>query len=432
MKAKLLSLLLFFIAVQAFGQQDPLLYKYRGMAVDYQQTIKIAEKGLLGAESLVEASKASFMPRFDADGSYQYNGKPMQLGATEESPQGVELSNIYSLGVWVSQPILTGGYLKNTKALAITRTEMAQSHVDLSEQNVLLAADIRYYSLVTKKEYNTLYIKYRDAIGAFLKVIQDRVDEELVGRNELFQAKVRYNDAQYAVIQREKEYKIGLMELNHIIGVPLEELSLHSDTLQIGNWLESDENRVEKALAARPELSMKENEKTMNLFSEKIKASQYNPKLSVGAGGTFGAPSPGLLTEPGTNYHVMANLAIPIFYWGQKRDEVFAKQMITDQSELDYENTVDQVKLEVASSYYELQRSKEQVDFAESALDNAEKNTDVMLDRYREGLSSVLEVLDAQLFWQKSYSNYIGAKLDLNIAYSYYQKATGELSINPN
>ncbi|MCD6598065.1 MAG: TolC family protein, partial [Bacteroidales bacterium] len=63
------------------------------------------------------------------------------------------------------------------------------------------------------------------------------------------------------------------------------------------------------------------------------------------------------------------------------------------------------------------------------ALDNASKNVEVMLDRYREGLSSVLEVLDAQLFWQKSYLNYIQAKYQLNMALSDYQRAMGELSV---
>ena len=56
------------------------------------------------------------------------------------------------------------------------------------------------------------------------------------------------------------------------------------------------------------------------------------------------------------------------------------------------------------------------------------KNVDVFLDRYNEGLSSVLEVLDAQLGWQQTYRNYIMAKYDLNVAYSDYLYALGEFS----
>lgn len=425
---KYLLLLLIVVPILAQAQTDSLLLKYRAMALDYQQAVKIAQKGLEGAESMVEVSKAAYLPHVDADGSYKYNGKPIQLGATAEDPSGVELSNIYSIGVWVSQPVYMGGYLKNTKGMAMAQSDVARSYINLSKQSVMLEADARYLAVVAKNEYSNLSVKYRDAIGEFLGVIQDRVDEEIVGMNELYQARVRFNDAQYEVIRMTKEYQLSLMELNRLIGVELNTPSNHTDTLFIINWSANDEQQIDRALEARPEISMRESELAINRYNEKRTASYYNPKISVGAGGTYGAPSPGLLVEPGTNYHVSAQLAVPIYYWGQKRNEVFAKKKITEQSQLQYENTVDQIKLEVASAYYELTRSKEQVDFAYSALDNAASNVDVMMDRYREGLSSVLEVLDAQLFWQKTYLNFIESKLELNMSYSLYQKAMGELS----
>ena len=423
-------ILILFSITMVIGQQDTLIFKYRRLAVDYQQSVKMAEKGLEGASSLVEASKAGFLPRVDVNGNYKFNGNPIQLGETAESPDGQELTNMYELGLWVSQPILTGGYLKNTKNLAMARTEVARSYVGLSEQNTMLEADAQYLTLVTKKEVSDLSIKYRDAIGEFQQVIQDRVDEEVVGLNELYQAKVRYNDAQYEVIRMEKEFSVSLMGLNRLIGTPLETQSQHMDSLLVVDWKQPVESRVEKALEQRPEISLKENEMVMNQYGEKVTASAYNPQFNIGAGGTYGAPSPGLLTDPGANYHITARLAIPIFYWGQKKDEVFAKQMKTEQTKLELEKTMDIVTLQVTSGYYELERSQKQVDFASSALDNASKNVTVMLDRYFEGLSSVLEVLDAQLYWQKSYLNYIGAKYELNMAYSNYQKAIGELSVS--
>jgi len=118
--------------------------------------------------------------------------------------------------------------------------------------------------------------------------------------------------------------------------------------------------------------------------------------------------SPGLLSEPGANYHVTARLVIPVFYWGQKNEKVFASQKITEQTQLELERTMDIVALQVTSGYYELQRSQEQVNFASGALNNAEKNVEVMVDRYFEGLASVLEVLDAQLYWQELSELYWG------------------------
>ena len=58
-------LLLLFSITTVYSQQDELIFKYRGMAVDYQQKVKMAEHKLAGSESMVEAAKSDFLPRLN-------------------------------------------------------------------------------------------------------------------------------------------------------------------------------------------------------------------------------------------------------------------------------------------------------------------------------------------------------------------------------
>ena len=51
-----------FVVTYSYGQQDQMIYKYRQMAVEYQQKIKMAQSELAGAESMIEASKSDFLP----------------------------------------------------------------------------------------------------------------------------------------------------------------------------------------------------------------------------------------------------------------------------------------------------------------------------------------------------------------------------------
>ncbi len=112
----------------------------------------------------------------------------------------------------------------------------------------------------------------------------------------------------------------------------------------------------------------------------------------------------------------------------EKHNKVFAVREMTEVAKLQMAETTDQVTREVETSYYGLQKSQELVDFARSSMANATKNVSVILDRYNEGLASVLEVLDAQLYWQKTYMNYILSKYQLNMAYSQYLYSIGEFS----
>ena len=430
MKRTTISLILILFSItMVVGQQDTLIYKYRRMSVDYQQQIKMAQSELAGAESMVDASKSDRLPKFDFYGNYTYMGVPLQLAPDADGNPGVQLSNIYSLDLGVYQPILTGGYLKNTRDAAMSQAEIMKGFVSLNEQEVMMNSDSYYWSSVTKKEISLLLIAYRDAIGEFLKVIQDRVDEEVVGMNELYQAKVRYDDAEYKVIRTEKEFVISIMELNRIIGLPVDTLTIVATSLTTIDWSTDKSNLSDLAIQQRPEVSMLKNKIAMNQYQEKITASSFNPQFGVGIGGNYGAPSPGLSTTPDFNYTIQANLAIPIFYWGKKKEEVFASRQQTEVSRLEMEKTKEMITLEVASSFFDLEETQDQLEYSVGSLDNATKNVDVMLDRYHEGLSSVLEVLDAQLYWQKTYLNYILAKYQLNTAFSSYQHAMGELSV---
>ncbi len=421
----LISLLIY---QSAFAQEDTLLLFYRQKALDYQQQIKIAEHQLSGAESKVEAAKSGQLPSLDFNSKFTFYGVPLQLAPPADAPIGVpgeELQNIYSLNLDLYQPILQGGQLKNEKMSALSEVEMMKSYVGMNKQQVILNSDMLYWNAVSKKETYNLYMKYKEVIGEFVKVIKDRVEEEVAGKNELYQAMVRYNDAEYKTIRSQKEYMVSIMNLNKMIGEPVHTPTAVADSLVAVQWIKSNDNLSDLAINQRPELNYYKNEIEKSTYDEKLAIAKYNPQFGVFAGGKWGSPAPGLQKDPDFNYKLGARLSIPIFYWGEKKERRFTAHQQVEISNLKLEETRDRVKMEVESSYFKLERSQEQLDFARGSLANAAKNVSVMMDRYNEGLSSVLEVLDAQLDWQKTYYNYILAKYDLNVAYSQYQYAVG-------
>ncbi len=429
---KNLGLLLFSALLFQFtyAQQDTLVNYYRQAAVQYQQQIKMTESRLAGAESQVEAAKSGRLPSLDFRGKYQYMGVPMQLAppANGTDTIGASINNLYNLRLDLYQPILTGGYLKGQMDVATSQVEMMKSMLGMNKQQIVLNSDMFYWDAVAKKELYTLLTKYKDIIGQFLKVINDRVEEEIVGKNELYQAKVRYNDAEYQAIRAEKEYMVSVMNLNKLSGLPLNSAPKIADSLGIPLWNTATDSMEKTALSQRPEIMYAQNKIEMNKSTEKLAGSRYNPQFGVTLGTRWGSPAPGLEIDPDFQYYVKADLVIPIFHWGEKNKKVAIYKQETEVAKLELAEARDNVALQVQSSYYKLMRSQDQYNFSSDALKNAAQNVSVMMDRYKEGLSSVLEVLDAQLYWQKSYGNYIMAKYDLNMAYSQYMYALGEFA----
>jgi outer membrane protein TolC len=426
-----LLLVLYFLTTADVVAQydDSLIYKYRKMAVEYYQKVKIAEQRLSRAESQLDRSKADFLPKIDFLGSYKYYGVPMELGTPDPNTPSAEIHQRYSLDLVITQPIFMGGSVTNTKNAAASLVDVMKSLVNVNRQDVMQQSDVLYLQAVSKNELHTLMIKYRESIDKFLKVVQDRVDEEIVGMNELYQTKVRYNDAEFSVIKAKKELRVSIMNLNRLIGLSIDTTIQINDTLAITKWQKPDTNIVALALAQRPEVGYYSNQIKMREYQEKITAANYNPQLYIQGRGKWGSPSPGLLPEPAFNYNLSANISIPIFYWGRRAYDVSTKQAKTEIAKLKLDDMKQNIRLEVGSAYYELDRTQKQLDFTISSLDNAKKNVDVYLDRYNEGLASVLEVLDAQLYWEKTYYNYVLSKYQLNIAYTQYQRALGNLTV---
>jgi outer membrane protein TolC len=430
MKKIIITLLSAVLFQFVYAQEDTLLIHYRQKAVEYQQQVKVAQHRLSGAESKVEAAKSDYLPQLDFIGRYRYYVEPMQLAppADGSSTIGEEINNFYSLRLELYQPLYTGGQLSSVKNAALSEVEMMKNFIGLRRQQVMLDSDILYWKAVSKKETYNLHIKYREIIAQFLKVINDRVTEEIVGKNELYQAKVRYNDAQYKTIRSKKEYQVSVMNLSRLCGLPLDSNIPISDSLIVADWTGTETISSDSAYANRPEIGLYKNLISKDEYKERLVGSTYNPNLGIIAGGKWGSPSPGLNIDPGFNYYIKANLSIPLIRWGKKSEEVFAARQITEVAKLKMAEAKDNIRLEVERSSYKLKISKEQLDFAKSSLHNAAQNVSVMMDRYNEGLSSVLEVLDAQLYWQKTYLNYILAKYEFNVAYSEYLYAGGEFN----
>jgi len=286
-----LLVVLIFFSQQLFSQSgDTLIDRYRRLAVDYQQQVKMAQRGLEGAESKLKASKSGYGPKLDFSGNYNFYGVPLQLAPPADAPPGTpgdELHHMYSMDLTLYQPIITGGSLKNTKLAAKSEVESMMGYLRLSKQEVMLNADKIYLTTVAKKEIYKLANAYKDVVGTFVNVIKDRVDEEVVSKSQLYQSKVRYDDAEYNVLKTAKEYEMSVMNLNKLLGFPIDTLPQIADTLIVITELPSPDSMVSKALANRPELDYLRGKAMASQYKEKTTVSNYKPQLGALLGGKW-------------------------------------------------------------------------------------------------------------------------------------------------
>ena len=74
-------LVLFSLCVSsvAVSQQNPLLEKYRSMAVEYSHDLKAADKNIAASLELEKAAQKDLYPKLSGGANFQYTGNPLQL-----------------------------------------------------------------------------------------------------------------------------------------------------------------------------------------------------------------------------------------------------------------------------------------------------------------------------------------------------------------
>ena len=130
-------------------------------------------------------------------------------------------------------------------------------------------------------------------------------------------------------------------------------------------------------------------------------------------------------TDPVYNTSFVAGVNIPIVRWGKKKQEVKKEMSLAQAKTYELQEIKDKVTLEVHSTNYQLEETIIRKELTKASLEKAVTNLDIMTDRYLEGLSSILEVLDAQLYWQRAFREMLDARLLYKMAIAYHKKAIG-------
>jgi len=423
----LLSLAIF--TNKGYAQENELLSKYRKMAVSYNQDMKAAKMNELSAEENVKSAKTDFMPKISADASYSYTGNPMELNIVlpgTTTPFGFKGDNeAYKGAISLAQPIYQGGKVKNAYKLTKLQSDMAKNKTESVLLDVIYQTDIRYWTAVAETEVLSIINSYLVSTEELVKTVKERVDAELVSRNELLMVEVKLNEVRYLQKQSQTNLSNSLLALNSLIGQDLKA------DLQVDKTVPSSSDYMHSIpkVYRRPELEIAQKKIEAQQSLTKINDARFRPSLNIGAEGNYSSPGYDFNNDMDPNYAVYLKLKIPIFEWNKRKHEKRSSRLKEDIAKAQYQKAKDNVSLEVQSAYSNYKQSIEQVKLNENSLEKAEENEKISLERYEDGYSSVTEVIDAQLFLQTARKNYVAAKIAAQLYHSAYIRALGEKSI---
>lgn len=407
-----------------FAQQNSLLEKYRGMALDYNYDLKAAEKNIAESMELEKMARVDMKPKLAAGANYKYTGNPMEL--TMDLPAlGNPVTfrgknSQYGASVSLLQPLYTGGRILESIRLAQHQQSLATNQAGVVRSAICFQTDIQYWNTVARSEMIGITADFRNSVALLVNAVKERVEAGLIDPQDLLMAEVKLNEAEYQLLQAKNSFETGRMALNSIIGV---DLQLETEIEQNIPIVVVPDSLLQSNGNLRPEIKMAEDGIKMAESMLKLNDAVYKPQLHLGAEGSYSAPGYNFKSDLDPNYAVYAKLSVPIFEWGKRKSE---KRMSMQQVGIatDQLNKVeDNVNLEVRTARVALLQALQRIDLAASSLGKARENEEKAMERYSEGKISIVEVIDAQTYRQTSQINYTQAKMEAQGHYSELIKA---------
>lgn len=412
-------------------------------AIKNNINVKNAQLDAVSAEARIGEIRATGLPQVSANFNLTDNVIIQKVilpanifdpsapeGATAALPFGIRYSG--NAAATLNQLIFNGSYFVGLKAAATYR-ELAQKSISQSKVTVAENVTKAYYSAQVAEERAKvldLNISRVDSLLGETKAMNQNGFVELLDVNRI---EVQINN-----LQTERQKVQNLIELSYALlkyqmGIPVDEPIKLTDDI---NNVDIEALRAQTTLnqfdyGNRIEYSLLNTQERLAELDIRNTRSGYLPSVSasIGYGHNNGRNSFVDLfkTTWFNNSAISLNVNIPIFDGFMKRYQIEQKKLALDKvknsrtllkQSIDLESRQADVNLKNAFATLETQKRNQEL---------AAEIVRVSKIKYKEGVGSNIEVINAESSFKEAQTNYFAALYDLLIAKVDQTKAKGEL-----
>lgn len=431
-----LIMALFFLVVQAQAQTPSVttLKSAIDMSISNSKALKIRTAQIESSTASVKEAKQRRLPNTSISGSYlQLSSANIDLktksnnntpGQTNQIPK---VSKAMYGTLNISLPIYTGGKIN----FGIISSQLLEKAAKLDLENdkeEVISTTIEAYANLYKASQavaivkgNLLQSKQRE------KEFADLEKNGLLARNDLLKAQLQTSTIELSLLDAENNLQLANLNMNLLLGLPNEnQIQLDSASLSSTYNLLPAQDYIQQALKTRNDIqanNLRKNAADINVKS--IKAEKL-PNLSL-TGGYIAADIPKVLTI--TN---AINVGIGVSYnisslWKTKAK---VEQAESQSKQLTLSNSIlqDHITLEISKNYFDLISTQKKIEVLKNAIDQSTENYRIVKNKYNNSLSTLSDLLEADVSNLQANLNYLFAKADAFVAYNKLLQSSGILS----
>jgi outer membrane protein len=442
---KLIVLSLFTLHVAA-AQDANVLTLDEAIAIgkEHSRMLKIADAKAEQARARANEANTTLLPSLKLTGSYQRlsdvpdfavtlpSSLPPPLGGSSVTLAPTVL-NTYNARVSLQQPIFTGFKLRSNAKAAEYLADASQFDRNDERSDLVLTVTTAYWALYQTMETKRFMDENVTRLRSFVNDTKNLLNAGLVTKNDLLKVSLQLNNAILSQIDATNDVQLAMMALNNVLGQPLDtQLRLASKPAGPGargaDSMNTGSSAVMQAIGSRADLQAMQSRVEAAKAGVTAARGNWWPQLFLVGGYTYARPNqryqPTLDEFKGT-WDVGVQLQFDLWNWGATSDQTEQASAQLKQSELAFEQMKENVSFDVKHQQLASEQSREKVSVAMLAIDQAEENQRTTDDKYKQGLVTASDLLDANVALLQAKMNYSGALVEHEIAIARLHKAIG-------
>lgn len=393
--------------------------QYRQKVLEYNQDIQKSQQAVNGALYSLKGIKTGFFPKLDITGNYSY-----QLEKVEFLP-GTDLKHDnYGVEAGLVQNVYSGSAVRKQYDVAKLQHAIAQLSVEHTVDNMIYAADVSYWSVAANRNLYELSEQFVQIVRELYEIVNKRFEEGAISKTDVLMVQNRLKEAELQLNTNSTNYKTALQSLNIMMGVEPDAAVVLTDSIQKVLWVPKQEG-LNKALERRADYQSAIMEIEMAKLQTDMARSKYLPQLAVGIKEKYGTTLLNVDGKAQWATTAYAQINIPVFHWGEMRQNVRLSRTQEWTKELERSQLKDQVSKELNNAWVNVIEISKKLEIVYSSLDIAKDNLTLNTFSYNEGKLPIIDVLSAQVSWLQAYTNVVSVNYQYKVALAEYAKALG-------
>ncbi len=401
------------------------------LGIENSKNLKIDQAQIEESTANLLAAKNKQLPELTVSGSYLYLPlEPnMNIKLSGVSGGGVRVNQVLYGSANVSVPIYSGGRIKYGIKSAEYLVEASKLNSENDKNAIAYNISQAYNNLFKANEVvkllkeNLASSQKRDQ--SFIKLENNGV----IARNDRLKAQLQTSNIELELMEAENNYSIANINMNLLLGLhDKTEIEVDSNYIGEDDLEKPDDYYLNLARENRNDLKALDMQRKAAALGTKSAKAENLPSLSFN-GGYVAADIPKVLT-----IYNAVNIGVGLQYnlsniWKKNSNYIKSKakeQELTANNELLNDNVTLEVKRDYQNDLY----AHKKIDVYQRALEQAEENYRITLNKFNAGLETITNLLDADTAKITANVNVVTSKADAALAHKKLLQTTGTINNN--